>query len=128
MADRRTFLTASAGVAALSPVAVLAAQPADPHESWFREWRALDEEFAAGRYARSEGDPRLCDDPRWDRFIELEEAICITPAATLAGLAAQMTVALCTEPEDAAIPTDDAERAGLLNVRRSLQLMARRAA
>jgi hypothetical protein len=104
---------AVAGTAVASPVA--AARPEDPHLGWERQLPAIEADMAA----LPEGESY---DAAWARWIALQDQICLTPATTPAGIAAQVRRAVITTVEGSTL--SDAEVEGLRNAVRSLAAMA----
>lgn len=108
------------GALAAAPVAAAAPAQAttDPHAAWQREADAL-------RACANGHNPA---DPLYDVFLDaawsLEDRICETPAATLAGITVQLRLIVQAHDEEA---FNDSCLEGLRNAIRSLELMAGRA-
>jgi hypothetical protein len=83
---RRSLLAGVASTPVLALPAVAAA--ADPHLAWHAEWRELHRWCDTAEL----GGRELRDFPQWDRCMELERLIALTPARTLAGARVQLAL------------------------------------
>lgn len=91
--NRRNLLAAASAMAAVgaAPVAALAetGSATDPHPSWLREWRSAKALWSSITNEILDENPE--SEAAWDRAMELEELIYSTPAATIEGVATQLT-------------------------------------
>jgi hypothetical protein len=89
--SRRALLAGAAAAPTLALPAIAAAEAPDPHPRWRAEWRSLIDRYnTPGAVADEDAE----DCPEWRRIIELERLAAGTPARSLAGVAAQLGLAL----------------------------------
>jgi hypothetical protein len=118
VSSRRALLASAALVApaALLPaIAAAAEQEPDPHPAWHAEWR----ELLTWSNTADVGGRELHEFPQWDRLVELEDLISLTPARTLAGVRVQLAQ-LHHVITEVGIPNDD-DIAGLANAIATLE-------
>src|SRR3954451_8522922 len=123
--SRRALL---AGAALVAPAALLPAiatasdnddqMAPDPHPAWHAEWRALH------RWCNTAdvGGRELHEFPQWDRYMELEGLIALTPARTVAGVRVQL--ALLHHVITAVGVPNDHDVTGLANAIATLERLA----
>src|SRR3954464_4684155 len=91
--SRRTLLAGAALVAPatlLPAIAAVAAEDgaSDSHPEWFAEWRELHHWCNTADV----GGRNLDEFPQWDRYMELERLIALTPARSVAGGRVQLAL------------------------------------
>ena len=119
-ATRRNLLGAMAAAGVVG-AAQAAAAAVDPHPAWEREVIARDAHMEAVSGAATDDEFDALNLERW----EVVDQICCTPAATLAGITAQLRVVV-TGMGKSSIP-NETERDGLQNALASLERMVGRA-
>jgi hypothetical protein len=119
---RRTLL---AGAALVAPATLLPAIAAaaegftpDPHPAWHAEWREL---LTWSNTADTDGRD-LAEFAEWDRLVELEDLISLTPARTLVGVRVQLAL-LHHVVTEVGIPNDD-DVTGLANALATVERLA----
>lgn len=118
---RRALLGTLTAAGILGSVPAIAAGETDPHLAWEREAAVLRAQARApATLRRNDADAMI--DALTDRIWALEERIAITPAATPAGIAAQIRLAIVGVEEG----MGDTEEQALRNAEAALQTLAGR--
>jgi hypothetical protein len=103
---RRALLAGAAAAPVVALPAVAICEPftdaPDPHPAWHAEWR----ELLHWSNTADTGGRELREFPQWDRLVQLEGLIALTPAATLAGVRVQLAL-LHHVVSEVGIPNDD---------------------
>ena len=120
--SRRAMLgaLAVAPMAAAAPAVAMAGE--DPHVAWERMLPGLLAEVAAGA-GRADDDEAL--DAAVDRLWAVRDTICLTPARTPAGIAAQIRLAIESAEEGSPLTGQEVE--GLRNAIASIERLGGRA-
>jgi hypothetical protein len=124
--SRRRLMATLAAAPMAAAVPALAAEGEDPHVEWERQLPALRDAVAvAGRYPGPYAADVAADDAAdaaVDRLWAVRDRICLTPARTPAGIAAQIRLAIESADDGASLTEQEEE--GLRNAVRSLERLA----